>query len=67
MKDNSSAAVAGQMTLVFIVLRLAEQITWDWLWILSPAWIFMATTIAWSFIAAFIPNFIDSFRRARRR
>lgn len=30
---------AGLLTIVFIVLKLTEVITWSWLWVLSPMWI----------------------------
>ena len=43
--SNASAAVAGQMTLVFVVLKIAEQIDWGWLWVLTPLWLYSALTI----------------------
>lgn len=30
---------AGLLTIVFIVLKLIGEITWSWLWVLSPLWI----------------------------
>ena len=27
------------LTVAFIVLKLANYITWSWLWVLSPIWI----------------------------
>ena len=27
------------LTVAFIVLKLANYITWSWLWVLSPLWI----------------------------
>ena len=51
--NNASAAVAGQMTLVFIVLKLADQIHWDWLWVLSPLWLSFVLTVGWGFVAGF--------------
>ena len=27
------------LTLIFIVLKLTNVITWSWLWVLSPMWI----------------------------
>jgi hypothetical protein len=30
---------AGLLTIVFIVLKLTEIITWSWIWVLSPMWI----------------------------
>jgi fatty acid desaturase len=37
---------ATLLTIAFIVLKLANYITWSWLWVLSPLWI--------SFILAFV-------------
>ena len=38
---NSSGGIGfiGLLTLVFIVLKLIGQITWSWVWVLSPLWI----------------------------
>ena len=33
--------LAPFLTLVFVVLKLTHQLSWDWVWILSPAWIGM--------------------------
>ena len=30
---------AGTLTIVFIILKLLEHITWTWFWVLSPLWI----------------------------
>mgnify|MGYP007036998094 CR=1 FL=1 len=27
------------LTLIFVVLRVTEQISWSWLWVLSPIWL----------------------------
>jgi len=32
------------MALAFIALRLAGEITWSWLWVLSPLWIPLVLT-----------------------
>lgn len=29
----------GLLTLIFIVLKLINVITWSWVWVLSPLWI----------------------------
>jgi hypothetical protein len=29
----------GLLTIVFIVLKLLDKITWSWWWVLSPLWI----------------------------
>lgn len=30
---------AGMLTILFIALKLTGNITWSWLWVLSPLWI----------------------------
>ena len=41
--NNSSSAggigFCGLLTIVFIILKLCNIITWSWLWVLSPIWI----------------------------
>ena len=39
------------LTLLFIALKLTGQVTWPWIWVLSPIWIilvagFLATILA---------------------
>jgi hypothetical protein len=29
----------GWLTILFIALKLTGQITWSWVWVLSPIWI----------------------------
>ena len=41
---------ATLLTIAFIVLKLANYITWSWLWVLSPLWI--------SFILAIVVGMI---------
>jgi len=41
-KNNSSSNGIGLctiLTIVFIVLKLCNKISWSWLWVLSPMWI----------------------------
>lgn len=33
---------AEVLTIVFIVLKLTGEITWAWIWVLSPLWIVYA-------------------------
>jgi len=43
--DNSGASsgggicFAGLLGIVFIVLKLCGEITWSWIWVLSPLWL----------------------------
>lgn len=38
---NASGGIgfAGLLTIVFIVLKLTNFISWSWWWVLSPVWI----------------------------
>ena len=38
-KNNSTSLLLGLLTILFIGLKLANIINWDWLWVLSPFWI----------------------------
>lgn len=37
--SNGGIGFVGLLTIVFIVLKLTNIITWSWLWVLSPIWI----------------------------
>ena len=40
MENNNSSGIGffGLLTIVFIVLKLTNYITWSWIWVLSPIW-----------------------------
>lgn len=38
--NSKGIGFVGLLTIAFIVLRLANIITWSWLWVLSPLWIY---------------------------
>ena len=46
--SSSSGAVgfSGLLTVVFIALKLTGNITWPWVWVLSPLWISFILEIA---------------------
>lgn len=43
MKDknvrNSGMGFISVLTLIFVVLKLTNNISWSWIWVLSPIWI----------------------------
>ena len=41
MENNQSGGIGitGALTIVFIVLKLTNNIDWSWWWVLSPIWI----------------------------
>ena len=56
MSNNSSSSSSGigfpgLLTVLFIGLKLTGNITWSWVWVLSPLWISFALSLV---IAAII-------------
>lgn len=50
MSNNSSKSAGGigfasVLTIVFVVLKLCNVISWSWLWVLSPLWISFAVCL----------------------
>ena len=41
----------GQLTIVFIILKLCGIITWSWWWVLSPLWI---SAILWVIVVVIV-------------
>lgn len=41
MRNNQSGGIGftGALTIIFIVLKLTNNINWSWWWVLSPIWI----------------------------
>lgn len=38
-KASSGVGFCGLLTIVFIVLKLLNIISWSWVWVLAPLWI----------------------------
>lgn len=36
---NNGIGFLGGLQLIFITLKLIDQINWSWFWVLSPIWI----------------------------
>ena len=47
------------LTLMFIWLKLTNELTWGWEWILAPLWIPIAFAIGLSVLATLISGFIS--------
>ena len=65
MSSNSSSSSSGigfpgLLTVLFIGLKLTGNITWPWVWVLSPLWISALiglTVLAIIFIILFLQGF----------
>ena len=52
--SSSGVGFSGLLTVVFIALKLTGNITWPWVWVLSPLWISFILGIAFLAIAFLI-------------
>ena len=43
--NNEGMDFLSTLQIVFIILKLCKVITWSWLWVLSPIWIYIAIYI----------------------
>lgn len=49
---SSGISFSGLLTIVFIVLKLCNVITWSWIWVLCPIWISILLVLIFLLIAA---------------
>ena len=56
---TTSFPIASILAIVFVVLKLTNNISWSWWWVLSPLWIPLGL-IAVLFVVIFIFLFIKS-------
>lgn len=70
---TSFFSVALVITLVFFILKVTNVLTWSWVWVLSPLWIWAALLIGTLFLFLFIllvctiiSDAVKSRRRSRR-
>lgn len=40
ISDYGKASIIDVLAINFIVLKLCNLITWSWIWVLSPIWIY---------------------------
>lgn len=44
-KNYFGFLITGLLTLLFIILKLCNIISWSWIWIVSPLWIVLGINI----------------------
>jgi len=45
LKHLAVISFIGLLTLVFIVLKATDSITWEWVWVLCPLWIAYSVSV----------------------
>jgi membrane protein YdbS with pleckstrin-like domain len=62
-KIDSGLNVTGVLLILFIVLKLTNNIDWNWWWVLSPLWIPIAGVLAVVILMALIVGIMEAFKR----
>lgn len=63
MNNNSSSGGIGffsVLTIVFIALKLTDNIDWSWWWVLAPTWMPITLALSIIFVVFAIKVFIKS-------
>ena len=61
---TTSFPIASILTIVFVVLKLTNNISWSWWWVVSPLWIPLGL-IAILFVVVFVFLFIKAMVKMR--
>ena len=54
---NINFSYIALLSVVFIVLKLLNVISWSWLWVLSPLWISFILFVVFSIVCIIIYNY----------
>ncbi len=54
MNKGGGMSLTGILTIIFVVLKLLNVISWSWIWVLSPLWISAGLVIGWLVILGII-------------
>lgn len=67
MNNSNSGGITflGLLTLIFVYLRLTEEIDWSWWWVLSPIWIPLAVFVVLVAIVALVTALLSSKKKSR--
>ena len=57
--NTSNGILVSGLTILFVYLKLTNQIDWSWWWVLSPCWIVVALCFA-AVLAGVIWAWIES-------
>ena len=53
-ENNNGVGLLTVLTIVFVVLKLTDNIDWSWWWVLAPLWIPLAIICVLMLIGFFI-------------
>ena len=59
---DKSIGLTLLLTILFIVLKVTEYITWSWLWILSPIWIYFGLIVVITIVLILVVTLSARYR-----
>lgn len=65
MHEREGMTLNTALFLIFLVLKLTENITWSWLWVLSPLWIPFAIIFILIIIVLIITTIEEILRKLK--
>lgn len=57
--------LGGLLTLIFLILKLCNVITWSWIWVLSPIWISIILYVV-LFVLAYFADKTDHNSKSKK-
>lgn len=54
--NTSNGILVSGLTILFVYLKLTNQIDWSWWWVLSPCWIVVGLCVAVALVVALLDS-----------
>ena len=67
VKSGGGIGIVGILTIVFVVLKLTNNIDWSWWWVLSPIWISIVASLIILIIVLIVLLLFEIIRPRRTR
>lgn len=58
--QNNTIGLDLILTIIFVILKLTNVITWSWIWVLSPMWIGALVAVALVVIFGILSAIFDN-------
>lgn len=55
---DTGVSLSTVLVIVFLVLKLTDNITWSWIWVFSPWWISVALVVVLVFLIVLARGFV---------
>lgn len=65
--NNGGIGLLGAVFIVFLVLKLTDQIDWSWWWITAPIWIPVALVLGLAIVAGLVSGIVKGVKDAKTK